>query len=182
MSMVLWNSKNNWRGLLWRILSCIKLVIKLTSFWRKAWMVTQKCFSVCSEQNPVVRWAPLGMCIEILPSFFTSHLSTSNLKLNYKRILCIVSKCIFFNKVSLTSFCMIAQNLLEISENRLPGAILKAFHIESYDINNAVKSLLLEISCMKQRREIMFTKKTNPTHPTHPTLKPLITEMCTFIL
>lgn len=89
---------------------------------------------------------------------------------------------LFFNKVSLTSFCMIAQNLLEISENWLPGAILKAFHIESYDLNNAVESLLLEISCMKQRREIMFTKKTNPTHPTHPTLKPLITEMCTFIL
>lgn len=118
----------------------------------------------------------LGMCIEILPSFFTSHLSTSNLKLNYKRILCIVSKCIFFNKVSLTSFCMIAQNLLEISENRLPGAILKAFHIESYDINNAVKSLLLEISCMKQRREIMFTKKTNPTHPTH-----LLSQKCVLL-
>lgn len=71
---------------------------------------------------------------------------------------------------------MIAQNLLEISENWLPGAILKAFHIESYDLNNAVESLLLEISCMKQRREIMFTKKTNPTHPTH-----LLSQKCVLL-
>lgn len=55
-----------------------------------------------------------------------------------------LNMCIFFFKASLTSFCLIAQNLLEISENWLTGAILKTFHVfENYDV------MLWKASCKR---------------------------------
>lgn len=111
MPMSLWNGKNKWKYLLWRILSFWNLEYKASCIWKESLDYDPKNFSkVVGKKSQWVYESHL-VCLfrETVSYFLKYHLCTSNLKLNVESINSRQTISILVLKIV---FCLLHPNVL----------------------------------------------------------------------